>query len=146
MQLRQTRQLLGPQVGDARYTANQLRRLPGEPRQFVEIGAEDPHREIGRRPTQAFVDSHAERRREQDRDARHALEALAHIRLDRLEVARAVRLEHDKHIRDRVRHRILGTFGASGPPDDVLDFAYLAQLVLDAMVQAIDFVKRRLCW
>ena len=85
-----------------------------------------------------------ERRREQHRDAGHALQLLAHVRLDRLEVAGAIRLEHDEHIRHRVRHRILGSLGPPGSPHDVLDLGHLPQDVLDAMIQSIDFVERRL--
>ena len=61
-----------------------------------------------------------------------------------VEIARPVRLQHDQHVRQRVRHRIFGALGPAGAAHDVLDLRHLAQDVLDAVVQAIDLVERRL--
>ena len=118
--------------------------LFGEPRELVQIRSEDPHREVGRRAAEPFVDTHAERCREQHRDARQPFQLLAHVRLDVLEASCALRLEHDQHVGHRVRHRIFGSLGPPGSPHDVLDFGHAPQDVLDPMIQAVDFVERGL--
>ena len=59
LQLRQSGELLRPQIGDAVDAPNQLLRLLGEPRELVEIGTEDPDRQVGRRAAEPFVDAHA---------------------------------------------------------------------------------------
>ena len=82
LQLRQAGQLLRAQIGDAVDAANQSFGLLGKPRQLVEIRTEDPHGQIRGRAAEPLVDAHAQRRREQHRDARHAFEPLAHVRLD----------------------------------------------------------------
>ena len=58
--------------------------------------------------------------------------------------ARAVRLEHDQHVRHRVRHRVLGPLGAAGAAHHVLDLGNLAQDVLDPVIQPVDLVERGL--
>ena len=62
---------------------NELLGLLGQARQLVEIRAEDPHGEVGRRAAEPLVDAHAERRREQHGDAGHPFELLAHVGFDR---------------------------------------------------------------
>ena len=77
--------------------------------------------------------------------AGHLLDGLAHLvsRARRRARARSG-FEHDQHVRERVRHRILGALGAAGAPHDVLDLGERAQHVLDAVVQPVDLVERRL--
>ena len=118
--------------------------LLGQLRQLVEVGPEDADRDVGRRAAQPLVDAHAERRREQHGDAGQVLEPLPHVVLDRGEIPRAVALQRHQHVGHRVRHRILGALGPAGPPDDVVDLRHLSEHVLDAMVQAIDLLERRL--
>ena len=65
LQLRKPRQLFRTQIRDAVDAPNQLLRLLGEPRQLIEIRAEDSHRQVRRRAAEALVDPHAQRRREQ---------------------------------------------------------------------------------
>ena len=60
LQLREARELLRPQVGNAVNAANQPFRLLRKSSQLVEIRPEDPDREIRRRPAQALVDAHAQ--------------------------------------------------------------------------------------
>jgi hypothetical protein len=86
LQLRKACELFGAEVGNAVDAANELLRLVGQPRELVEIRTEDPDREIGRRPAQAFVDPHAQRRREQNRDARHPFEPLTHVCFNRFDI------------------------------------------------------------
>jgi len=71
-------------------------------------------------------------------------QSLAHGRVEIVECAPAILLEHNEHVRERMRHRVLGAFGASGAPDDVVDVGELAQNVFGAMVEAIDFLERGL--
>ena len=71
--LREAGQLLDAQVRDALHAAHHLPNLLAETHQLVEIGAEDAERKIRRRPAEPLVDSHAERRREERRDARNTL-------------------------------------------------------------------------
>ena len=67
-------------------------------------------------------------------------------RLDFFQRTRTIGLENDQHIRDRVRHRILCAFRTTRAAHDVLDFGYLSQHVLDAVVQPIDFVQCGFRW
>ena len=113
-------------VGNAVDRANEALGLPGEPRELVEIGAEDPDRQVRGRAPEALVNPHAERRREEHGDAGHAVEALPHVGLDGVQVSRAIRLQYDEHVGDRVRHRIFGPLGAAGAADDVLHFGDFA--------------------
>ena len=95
-------------------------------------------------PPEALVDPHPQRCREEHRNARDALHALAHRLLEIGERAAAIRLQDHEHVRDRVRHGILGALGTAGASDHVFDIGELAQDVLDAMVDAVDLVQGRL--
>jgi hypothetical protein len=44
-----------------------------------------------------------------------------------------------------VRHRIFGPLRPACPAHNVLDLRYLAQDILDPVIQSIDFVERRFC-
>ena len=78
-------------------------------------------------------------------DAGHLLDRLAHRRPRAPRGARSRSgFEHDEHVRDRVRHRVLGALGAAGAPHHVLDLGELAQHVLDAVVEPVDLLERRL--
>ena len=61
-----------------------------------------------------------------------------------VERALAVGLEHDQHVGDRVRHRVLGALGAAGAAHHVFDLGERAQHVLDAVVQAVHLLERGL--
>ena len=117
----------------------------GQPRQLVEVGAEDAHREVGRGAAEALVDAHAERRGEQDRDAGHLLDAVAHLLLELLERARPVRACSTTSTSERVCG--IGSSVRSARPGaahHVLDLGELAQHVLDAVVEPVDLVERGL--
>ena len=92
---------------------------------MVEIGAEDAEREVRGGPAEPLVDSHAERRREESRDAGHRLQLLPHRVRKCIERTGAIRLQHHQHVGGRVRHRVLGPLGTSRPPDDVVDLGEL---------------------
>ncbi len=85
LQLGESGELFGPQISDAPDLPHHSLGLLGQARQLVEIRPEDPHREIGRRTAETFVDTHSERGGEQHRDAGHLIDPRAHVVLDLLE-------------------------------------------------------------
>ena len=141
LQLRQSRELLGTKVSEPVDASDERLGLLGQSRELVEIRAEDPNGDVGRRPAEPFVDPHAERRREQDRDTGHPFQLLAHVGLEVLEAARAVWLQDDQDVGQRVRHRIFRALRPTCSSHHVLDLGNLAQDVLDPMIQAIDFLE-----
>ena len=143
-ELREAVRALGAQVGDARDAGHRRAHRLAELGEACEIRAEDPHREIGGRAAQALVDAHAERRRDEDAERGHGGETLAHVGLDRARRAAPFAAQEHEHVRDRVRHGVLGALGAAGAAHDVDHLGNLAQHVLDAVVQAVDLVQRGL--
>jgi hypothetical protein len=73
--------------------------LLGQSRELVEIRAEDANGDVGRGPAQPFIDPHAKRCREQDRDTGPPFELLAHVSFNIFEAARPVRLQYDEDVR-----------------------------------------------
>ena len=69
---------------------------------------------------------------------------LPHVGLEVLEAARAVWLQDDQDVGQRVRHRVFGALSATRSSHHVLNLGNLAQDVFNSMIQAIDFLERGL--
>ena len=100
-QLRQSRQLFRSEIRNASDASHQIAGLLREPSQLVQLRPEDPNGHVGGRPTQSFVDAHAEGCREEDGHSGHALESSAHPLFELLHGAVPLRFQNHEHIRHR---------------------------------------------
>ena len=107
-----------------------------------EIGAENAHGDVRRRPAKPFVDAHPERRGEEDGDTRDVLQSVSHGVLDLVHPAASFILQDDEHIGRGVRHRIFGRLRASRPSHDIVDLRDFTQEVFDAVIEPVDLFER----
>ncbi len=142
--MRHSGKLLRVQVGDAFDLLHDRPDFLGDAGQFVEVRTEHFHAEVRGRSTQAFIDSHAQRCREQDGDSGDHLQFFPHCIFESVERTGAVGLKDHQHIGSRMGHGVFGTLGAPGASDHVLDFRKCSKHIFDFAVRAIHLVERSL--
>lgn len=146
LELREPRQLFRAQVCSPVHAFDELFGLFGQSRQLVEVRAENPHRQVRRCPPEPFVNTHAEGRREQHRDARESLEPLTHVVLDVFDAAASVGLQNDENVGECMWHRVFRALGSPSASHHILDLRHVPQNVLDAVIQPIHLLESSLWW
>lgn len=126
-QLREPRQLFRAQVCSPVHAFDELFGLFGQSRQLVEVRAENPHRQVRRCPPEPFVNTHAEGRREQHRDARESLEPLTHVVLDVFDAAASVGLQNDENVGECMWHRVFRALGSPSASHHILDLRHVGE-------------------
>jgi hypothetical protein len=124
-----------------RNAAHELSRTLRKPRELVQIGAENAHGDVSRRPAKSLVDAHPEWRGEEDRDTGDVLQSVTHGVLDVVHRAASLIFEDDEHIGGGVRHRIFSRFRATRSSHDIVDLWNFTQEVFHAVIEPVDFFE-----